>query len=326
MINSYFFNALPNADGSWDREYNAENFSDYLNLIVGSGVFPNPSTNLQVMASSGFNLVVKAGSAWINGKKMENTTDYSITLDGSDVLLNRIDRVIFYLDMQAREMGIDVLKGTPATNPVAPDLTRIATRQEYCLATVAVNRQVSAISQADITDTRADSDVCGWVAGLIQQVDTSTLFNQWQAAYSAYYADVQQQLNDFVSTLTDTLRVNTYLTSFRKDTVLNEDSTYTVASGKYLYNVLCDMQYYTYELNDVINVYINGLLAIKDTDYTLNMAASGSSIDIIFAQQLTADNDVTIEILKTRIGIGALLDSNGNTIVTNNGDDIIIGG
>ena len=326
MINSYFFNALPNADGSWDREYNAENFSDYLNLIVGSGVFPNPSTNLQVMASSGFNLVVKAGSAWINGKKMENTTDYSITLDGSDVLLNRIDRVIFYLDMQAREMGIDILKGTPATNPVAPDLTRTATRQEYCLGTVAVNRQVSAISQADITDTRADSDVCGWVAGLIQQVDTSTLFNQWQAAYSAYYADVQQQLNDFVSTLTDTLRVNTYLTSFRKDTVLNEDSSYTVASGKYLYNVLCDMQYYTYELTDVINVYINGLLAIKDTDYTLNMAATGSSIDIIFSQQLTADNDVTIEILKTRIGIGALLDSNGNTIVTNNDDDIIIGG
>ena len=245
MINSYFFNALPNPDGTWDREYNAENMSDYLNLLVGSGVFPNPSNNLQVMASSGFNLVVKAGSAWINGKKMENTTDYSITLDGSDVLLNRIDRVIFYLDMQAREMGIDVIKGTPATNPVAPDLTSTATRQEYCLATVAINKQVSAISQADITDTRADSDVCGWVAGLIQQVDTSTLFNQWQTAYSNYYAAVQQQLNDFMETLTQTLRVNTYLTQFTKYvTVTSSDSKI----------IPLDMQYYTYESTDIIDV------------------------------------------------------------------------
>lgn len=326
MINSYFFNALPNPDGTWDREYNAENMSDYLNLIVGSGVFPNPSSNLMVAPNSGFTLNVAAGSGWIDGKKMENTAVYPITLDGSDILLDRIDRVVFYLDRQAREMGITVLKGTPANNPVAPDITRTATRQEYCLAEVTINHQATEISAADIFDTRADSTICGWVAGLIQQVDTSELFNQWAAAYSAYYAEVQQELNDFVSTLTETLRVNTYLTSFRKDTVLNEESTYTVASGKYLYNVLCDMQFYTYELTDVINVYINGLLAIKDTDYTLHMAASGSSIDIIFSQQLTGDNDVTIEVLKTRIGIGALLDSNGNTIVTNNDDDIIIGG
>ena len=316
MINSYFFNALPNPDGTWDREYNAENMSDYLNLLVGSGVFPNPSTNLQVMASSGFNLVVKAGSAWINGKKMENTTDYSITLDGSDVLLNRIDRVIFYLDTQAREMGIDVIKGTPATNPVAPDLTRTATRQEYCLATVAINKQVSAISQADITDTRADSDVCGWVAGLIQQVDTSTLFNQWQAAYSAYYEAVQQQLNDFMETLQTTLRVNTYLVNYDKYlTVTQSDSKI----------IPLDMQNYTYEPTDVITVYLNGLAAAPDVDWLLDTRQTPPELHVNLVGSSNTSDEIYIRVLKTKIGIAQMVDSQGNAIVTNQGDNITMG-
>lgn len=316
MINSYFFNALPNPDGTWDREYNAENMSDYLNLLVGSGVFPNPSTNLQVMASSGFNIVVKAGSAWINGKKMENTTDYSITLDGSDVLLNRIDRVIFYLDTQAREMGIDVIKGTPATNPVAPDLTRTATRQEYCLATVAINKQVSAISQADITDTRADSDVCGWVAGLIQQVDTSTLFNQWQAAYSAYYAAVQQQLNDFMETLQTTLRVNAYLVNYDKYlTVTQSDSKI----------IPLDMQNYTYESTDVITVYLNGLAAAPDVDWLLDTRQTPPELHVNLVGSSNTTDEIYIRVLKTKIGIAQMVDSQGNAIVTNQGDNITMG-
>lgn len=316
MINSYFFNALPNPDGTWDREYNAENMSDYLNLLVGSGVFPNPSNNLQVMASSGFNLVVKAGSAWINGKKMENTTDYSITLDGSDVLLNRIDRVIFYLDTQAREMGIDVIKGTPATNPVAPDLTRTATRQEYCLATVAINKQISAISQADITDTRADSDVCGWVAGLIQQVDTSTLFNQWQAAYQAYYAAVQQQLNDFMETLQTTLRVNTYLVNYDKYlTVTQSDSKI----------IPLNMQNYTYEPTDVITVYLNGLAAAPDVDWLLDTRQTPPEIHVNLVGSSNTTDEIYIRVLKTKIGIAQMVDSQGNAIVTNQGDNITMG-
>lgn len=316
MINSYFFNALPNPDGTWDREYNAENMSDYLNLLIGSGVFPNPSTNLQVMASSGFNIVVKAGSAWINGKKMENTTDYSITLDGSDVLLNRIDRVIFYLDTQAREMGIDVIKGTPATNPVAPDLTRTATRQEYCLATVAINKQVSAISQADITDTRADSDVCGWVAGLIQQVDTSTLFNQWQAAYSNYYAAVQQQLNDFMETLQTTLRVNTYLVNYDKYlTVTQSDSKI----------IPLDMQNYTYEPTDVITVYLNGLAGAPDVDWLLDTRQTPPELHVNLVGSSNTTDEIYIRVLKTKIGIAQMVDSQGNAIVTNQGDNITMG-
>lgn len=315
MINSYFFDALPNPDGTWDREYNAGNFSDYLNLLVGSGVFPNPSTNLQVITSSGFTIIVKAGSAWIDGKKMENTTDYSITLDGSDILLDRIDRVIFYLDLSDREMGIDILKGTPATNPVAPSLTRTATRQEYCLATIAINRQVAAISQADITDTRADSTVCGWVAGLIQQVDTSTLFTQWQTAYENYYAAVQQQLNDFMETLTDTLRVNTYLTQFTKYLTLSQSDSRIIP---------LDMTNYTYEATDILEVYLNGLAGTPTVDYTLDISQTPPELTVNLVGFNTT-NDIFIRVLKTKIGIVQMVDQSGNAIVTDQDDNITVG-
>ena len=63
-VNSYFFNAVLN-DGVYDRIYNAEDVTSYLANIVGNGVFPNPSTQLQVRAGTGMQVIVGAGSGWI---------------------------------------------------------------------------------------------------------------------------------------------------------------------------------------------------------------------------------------------------------------------
>ena len=68
-------------------------------------------------------------------------------------------------------------------------MTRTDVRKEYMLAKVRVAKLSSTITQASITDTRADTAVCGWVTGLIKQVDTAALFAQWQAAYEAAYAE-----------------------------------------------------------------------------------------------------------------------------------------
>ena len=180
-ITSYFFDAVLSG-GVYDRTYSSGDFTSYLNLLVGNGVFPNPSTQLQVRASSGMNVIIGAGSGWINGHKMDNSADYTLTLDASDLVLDRIDRIIFYVDETSRDMGIDVLKGTINSTPVPPTLTRTNTRYEMCLADIYVKAQASAIALSDITDTRMDSTVCGYVQGLIQQIDTTTLWQQQQDA------------------------------------------------------------------------------------------------------------------------------------------------
>ena len=203
------------------------------------------------MASSGMDIVVKAGQAFIDGHKLVLDADMSFTLDNSDVLLDRIDRVVVYLDMTNRTMGIKIKKGTPDSPALVPDLVREPTMQEYCLANVRIAAQATAISQTNITDTRADTQICGFVSTLVEQVDTSTLYAQYQAAYQQFYESTQEQLEAFMQTLTEELGVSTYIKQFKKKVSAQNPS-----------NITLDMTNYTYSSSDVIQVYINGLLGV----------------------------------------------------------------
>lgn len=238
-IQSYFFNAVLN-DGTYDRTYNAEDVTSYLDLLVGNGVFPNPSTMLQVRAGSGMNVIVGAGAGWINGHKMINTADLTLTLAASDVLLNRIDDVIFYVDFNLREMGIAVKSGTLANAPVAPTLQRDTSRYEMCLAQIQVNKQVSAITSAMITDTRGNSNLCGYVQGLIQQADTTTLFQSWQNGFETWFEAIQNQ--------------------FEQGKVFKrlEGQVTTTQANQSVFNVLSYVPDYAFAY-DTLDVYINGL-------------------------------------------------------------------
>lgn len=244
----YFFNAVY-SEGEYDREYNTEDVCNYLAQIVGNGVFPTPSTQLQVRASSGMNVIVGIGEGWINGHKIANTTDLTLTLTASDVVLNRIDAIVFYLDLDNREMGIKVKTGTPASSPVAPTMTRTDTMYEMCLAQIRVNKQVTTITNSVITDTRANEDICGYVAGLIHEMDASTMFQQWQAQFEEWMQSVQSQFDDFKQ--------------FKKLEAIH--TTTSPNMSQFSVTALIPTYSYTY---DILEVYINGL-HLTSADYTL---------------------------------------------------------
>ncbi len=187
-ITSGFFNSI-----NGDRKYDARQIGMYLGKVVSSGVFPNPSTNLQVTAAGGMNIQVHPGRAMIDGHWMDNDGVHVITLEDADIALARMDAVVMRLDENdgARAIGLEVKKGSPSAAPVSPVMVREGYVQEYCLALIYVpptkNDGTQEIIQANITDTRPDTSVCGWITSLIQQVDTSTLFMQWQDAYQRFY-------------------------------------------------------------------------------------------------------------------------------------------
>lgn len=250
-IESYFFNALESG-GVYDRVYSAQDVTNYLDLLVGNGVFPNPSTNLQVRASTGMNIIVGAGQGWINGHKMINTVDMPLTIDAADVQLNRIDAVIFFVDWTSRTMGIDVIKGSAAASPTAPSLIRTGSRYEMCLAQISVGKQTTAITAAMITDTRGNSNLCGYVQGLIQQMDTTTMFQQWQAGF-----------DDWFDTVKDTLATTTLLQKL--------EATYTtVGSSEASFNVINYIPSYNYAL-DILEVYIDGL-RLDSNEFGMNQS------------------------------------------------------
>ena len=183
-----FFNSI-----NQDRKYNAAQIGRYLQYIVGSGVFPYVSTSLQVLANDGMTVEVQAGRAMLDHHYLDNDAPITLTLTAGGAQ-DRVDAIIMYVDMTERACGITIKEGTPAASPAPPAMTRTDVRKEYMLAKVRVPKLSSSITQSNITDTRPDSTVCGWVAGLINQVDTSTLFLQWQTAYEEEYARTQEYL------------------------------------------------------------------------------------------------------------------------------------
>ncbi len=302
-VNGYFFNAILDGE-TYDRVYNAEDFVSYLDKIVGSGVFPTPSDQLQVRASSGMDIIVNEGEGWINGHKLVNTADLTLTLDASDVLLGRIDRVIFYADNTERAMGIEILKGTSAVNPTAPALTRNDNRYEMCLAQITVSKGVTTITNSMISDTRANSQICGWVAGLIQQVDTSTLFTQWDTAYSEFMAQMESRMttlqeayDEWFSTLTEELQVGAYIKTFNK----------VVVGGSNVSNIIpLNIEGYEYDSTDVFLINLNGLMLTETHDYLLD--TSDTPVELHVNAQLTSGNRLEIRILKSVLGTPTELD------------------
>lgn len=112
-------------DGKYDRAINSATYRKLLSKYFTTGVFPNPSTQFQVYATTGLNLTVKAGSANIEGVFVQMDTDQTITIETASSQ-PRIDRVVLKHDdsKEVRAVTLEVKKGTPSSNPQAPELER----------------------------------------------------------------------------------------------------------------------------------------------------------------------------------------------------------
>ena len=179
-----------------DRTYSAADWADYFASFVGNGVFANPASSCQVVAGEGMNVSVSPGKLWINGYMGSVTVPEVIALSTADADNPRIDRIAARMDLTQRLMSIDVITGEPSDTPQAAELTRTDDIYEICLAEIYLGVGVTEITQADITDTRADGNICGWVTGLIDQIDATELFAQYQSAFELWFSNLQNQLDE----------------------------------------------------------------------------------------------------------------------------------
>lgn len=195
MIKSGFFNSV-----NGDRIYKAEEFAEYFSTFIGNGVFPNPSDGLQVTESVGMDVIVNSGQGWVNGYYIVNDTDYTLSLDVADGVLNRIDRIVMQLNYLTRAITLVIKKGSLSSEPIAPVLQRDTDVYELALADIYVSKGAVSITQSKITDTRLNSELCGIVHGTVEQVDTTTLFNQYQTwideKKTEYNTDLTQWTSD----------------------------------------------------------------------------------------------------------------------------------
>lgn len=197
---SGFFNAIMQ-DGVPDRTYNCDDLNEFLKgLVSENGIYAEVSSACQVVASSGMNVVVKTGKGQIGFNWFEIESDTTLEIANSDVVLNRIDRVVIQRSLTNRNTVIYVKQGTLASNPKPPALTRNESVYEIALADILVSKNISAITTALITDQRSNNNVCGWIVGLIEQFDTTTLFNQYEEAQDNFINNQTQSFEDWYDT------------------------------------------------------------------------------------------------------------------------------
>ena len=191
-IRAGFFNSV-----NGDRLYNAADMNMPYKKLISNGVIPDTSSSLQVTAAGGLTVNVQPGSGLFGDGWAVNDAPVALTLDAAHSTLDRIDLIVIRRDdnEDVRNTNVFVKKGTPASSPAAPAVERSTYIKEYALAEIRVAKQATAVTQANITDTRPDSTRCGWATGLIQQIDTSTLFAQWQTAYEEQFNENTDAFN-----------------------------------------------------------------------------------------------------------------------------------
>lgn len=194
MEKSSFFNSV-----SHDRTYKAEDWAEYFASFIGNGVFPVPSTELQVVAGSGMNVTVRAGKAWINGYFYQNTGDLTVQLATADGQLNRIDRIVVQWNLTNRTISTKVKSSGFSASPSVPAVQRDADIYELVLADVFVAAGVTAITQSRITDQRLNTSLCGVVAAVVDQIDTAAFNAQLQAWFAEYESLSEEQYNSLAS-------------------------------------------------------------------------------------------------------------------------------
>lgn len=187
--NSGFFNAIETA-GVYDRVYDASDFAKLFSLFMTNGVFVNPADQLKVVAKSGLTVTVKAGRAFIDGYWYELTEDTTITMSSNTSAYPINSVVTCKLDKGKRTIKIDKRDAVVSTNPVNTD-----TVHELVLAVIAIGVGVSTITNANITDTRANNNYCGFVTGAVKQIETTDLFNQFEDAFGAWFKKMKDQLS-----------------------------------------------------------------------------------------------------------------------------------
>ena len=164
--------------------YSAEDVATYL-CTRTSGVY-SKETNFAVRTTGTRQITVAPGLAWINyddfkGVSVCSREENVLIVPEADNTLNRVDRVVLQFDTSENITAIKLKTGTPAVAAQPPDILQNHNQYELGLCTISVPAGSTAVTAADITDTRADETVCGCMRDGVTGIPTGTLVQQWQA-------------------------------------------------------------------------------------------------------------------------------------------------
>lgn len=213
-VTSGFFNSL-----NHDRRYNAQQMSSIFDGVINDGVFANIGVAFKVTAAGGVTVNIGEGKAWFNSAWVYNDTILPLTLEASEVVLDRIDAIVIDVDHNesVRSGTIKIVKGTPSSNPKRPTLASDAKHKQAPLAYITRKAGSTEITQANITSMIGTSE-CPYITGILQVQNIDSIVAQWNAQWTEWYAAKVAKTNS------DVAQLNAQLNEWYASTVAETDS------------------------------------------------------------------------------------------------------
>ena len=275
-----------------DRRYNALQMSSIFDGIIRDGIFMSIGTAMVVKAASGMTVNVGEGRAWFDHTWTLNDSELPVKLEASELILNRIDTIVLDVDHRdsVRANSIIAIKGTPASNPVAPTLIRTTDHNQYPLCNIYVKAGVTEITQSNITNL-VGTGSCPFITGILESIDIEDLVSQWEAQWNEFYnaqtLDMQLTADEWKKQWNDWYTVQT-----------------AVATA--------DMEKWMSDRQADFNYWWSQMQAVLDGDVAANLAQRVLKLEENFG------------ILATEFKVyHNLLDSNADIIQDSNGDNIM---
>lgn len=183
-VTSGFFNS-----NAGDRKYNAEQMSAIFDGIINDGVLSNIGTAFAATATIGNTVNIGIGRAWFNSIWIFNDAILPITLDASELVLDRIDAIVFEVNksQEVRDGTIKFVTGTPSSDPQRPAMTSTDYVHQYPICYILRPAGSTSITQATITNAVGTSET-PYVTGILQVQNIDNIVAQWSAQWVEWFA------------------------------------------------------------------------------------------------------------------------------------------
>lgn len=193
--------AFPFVSANGDRAYGPADWMQFYANIFSTGIVPNTGlpgyTGFQVVQTDtpSLNINVGSGVAIIKGGQIMNTAPKSFQIPAPLTSQSRTDSLVVQWNNSSRSG--DVVYKTNSTQ-----VTQTADVYELQIATIVVPANASSIAQSNITDTRADTKVCGY-SSPYESIKTGDLLAQFKSeleangvVFSDWFEHIKGQLSE----------------------------------------------------------------------------------------------------------------------------------
>lgn len=267
--------------------YSAEDVATYL-CTRTSGVYAKDS-NFAASITGTRQVTIAPGLAWMNyddfkGVSVCSRENTVLTVPDADNTLNRVDRVVLQFDTASNLTAIRLKTGTPAVAAQPPDILQNHNQYELGLCTISVPAGSAAITAANLTDTRADEDVCGVMRDGVTGIPTAELVAHYNAILTAMQQSGNAQLQQLAAAIAS-VDSGSFYTKSEADAKFGTPFTLTPATADTLGGI---------KVGDYLDIDASGTLSGKTLNDKIAAAVAVKSAPrLVWSGKVTHDKTST---------------------------------